>query len=184
MASRHFARPRVVLFLDRDNGPRSLIAEAVLSAQGGGAFVAHSAGIEPAATDPSEVKAVLARHGIPRDDLQSKSWTEFARPDSPALDFVIVTDDRSVAALRPIWNGHPTRIVWEIPSPAEAAGECPRTRQEIETTYWLVRSCLNLFLSMPHGMLERMVVDDPHGLDIDGSALGLLARSRRTMAHA
>jgi arsenate reductase len=74
-----------VLFLCSGNTARSILAESILRKDGHRHFRAFSAGSQPkGAVNPYAIK-VLNSLDYPTDDLRSKSWAEFARPDGFCL---------------------------------------------------------------------------------------------------
>lgn len=93
-----FKRPARVLFLDRDNGGASLMAEALARSLGGGWLEARSAGLHPGAAETTAL-AALARAGIDVAGLRAKpleakdlAWADLvvtldrdARQHCPAL---------------------------------------------------------------------------------------------------
>ncbi len=68
-------RPRV-LFLDRSNASRTLLAEALLRHYAGDQFEACSAGLAPTVVHP-HTRTVLAEIGVCHADLRAKRITEF-----------------------------------------------------------------------------------------------------------
>src|SRR6476646_11699032 len=82
-----------VLFLCTHNSARSIMAEAILEKHGGGRFRAYSAGSKPIAKPNADgmEKLPVLRHTT--NQLRSKSWNEFTRPDAPRMDFVITLCD-------------------------------------------------------------------------------------------
>jgi len=60
---------------------------------------------------------VLARYSFQLEGLRSKSWDEFARPDSPELDFVFTVCDQAAGEACPIWPGQPMTAHWGIADP-------------------------------------------------------------------
>ena len=81
-------RPFNVLFLCTGNSARSIMAEAILNKLGAGKFHAYSAGSQPkGAVNPRTIQ-LLDSLGYDTSGFRSKSWSQFAKPGAPALDFV------------------------------------------------------------------------------------------------
>ena len=120
----HQAADRIynVLFLDSGNSARSVMAEAVLNELGGGRFRAYSAGSSPTGkVNPFTIELMRA-NGHPTDELRSKPWDEFGRPDAPQMDFVITLCDRAAGVACPVWQGHPITAYWGFEDPAASRG--------------------------------------------------------------
>ena len=82
-----------VLFLCTGNTARSILAESIMRKDGAGLFRSFSAGSQPKGlVNPFALK-VLKAANYPTDGLRSKSWLEFAAPDSPVMDFVFTVAD-------------------------------------------------------------------------------------------
>jgi len=154
------------------------MAEALTNARAGSAFVAYSAGIDPKPEVSPVVTDVLLAHGIPAGTLRTKRWTEFTGPGAPRIDFLIVTGERNEGDLVPEWPGEtsPVRANWQLPDPAEGSQEMDHLRARAETNYQIVGRCVRMFLSIPDDVLNHLATREPHGLDIDETAISLMSQ--------
>ena len=110
-------RPLRVLFVCTGNSARSIMAEALLRAYGGGGFEVDSAGTEPRGINPLTLRA-LAEVGIDASRARSKSVTEFlGRP----FDYVITVCDEA-RQVCPVFPGVHESLHWDTEDPAEAVG--------------------------------------------------------------
>jgi arsenate reductase len=151
-------RPYNVLFLCTGNSARSIMAEAIMRRKGLPNFVAYSAGSHPSGLVRPEAIAQIERARLPIDGLRSKSWDEFAGPDSPKLDFVFTVCDSAAKEVCPLWPGQPMTAHWGIPDPA-ALQETP---EEIDRAYFRAFSALDrrisLFLCLPLSSLDTFAL--------------------------
>lgn len=138
-----------VLFLCTGNSARSIIAESLLNALGGGRFRAFSAGSHPKGEVHPLALEVLARGGYPTLEARSKSWGEFARPGAPAIDFVITVCDNAAAEACPIFPGRPVSAHWGMPDPAAIAGSAADQRDAFRETLREMRRRVQQFTSLP-----------------------------------
>jgi arsenate reductase (thioredoxin) len=143
-----------VLFLCTGNSARSIIGEAVMNKLGEGRFHAYSAGSFPKGEVHPEALRLLRELHFSTDGLRSKSWDEFARPDSPKMDFIFTVCDNAAEEQCPVWPGHPITAHWGIEDPA-AADEA-RQRQAFMNALTYLRARISLFLALPLEAIDEM----------------------------
>lgn len=142
-------RPINVLILCTGNSARSVLAEAIVNRLGEGKFVGHSAGSTPKGEVHPQALALLHRLGHPTENLRSKSWDEFARPDAPQIDFIITVCDNAANEVCPIWPGRPTSAHWGMPDPAAAEGGEADVARAFAETYRLLSHRIGRFIGLP-----------------------------------
>lgn len=144
-----------VLFLCSSNSARSILAEGILRAEGGGRFTAFSAGSKPkGSVNPLALK-VLGSFGYPNDGYRSKSWEEFATPDAPEMDFVFTVCDAAAGEICPSWPGHPITAHWGIEDPAAVTGsEIAQEAAFVQAAKFL-RNRIGAFVNLPIVSLDR-----------------------------
>jgi arsenate reductase len=145
--------PLNILFLCTGNSARSILAEALTNHLGRGRVKAYSAGSFPKGTPHPFALELLEQKGIEVGALRSKSWNEFAQPDSPAVDLVITVCDQAAGELCPIWPGRPAKGHWGIPDPAAVVGSEPEQRAAFLRAYELLQGRIAALLVLP---LESM----------------------------
>jgi arsenate reductase len=150
--------PFHVLFLCTGNSARSIIAEAYLNAAGKGRFVAHSAGSHPAGAANPFALELLQRNRIDVTGLRSKSWSEFAAPGAPELDFVFTVCDNAAGEVCPMWPGQPMSAHWGVNDPAAVQGTDEARRRAFFRAYNELSTRINLFMSLPLDKLDRLVL--------------------------
>jgi len=91
--------PYNVLFLCTGNSARSIMAESILNKLGAGKFRAYSAGSQPKGYVHPEALRLLQSLSYDVSGFRSKSWSEFADPGAPLLDFVFTVCDNAAGGL-------------------------------------------------------------------------------------
>lgn len=147
-------RLRNVLFLCTGNSARSIMAEALLNRDGLGRFRAFSAGSHPKGEVHPMALQLLSRLNFPTKDMRSKSWSEFAAPGAPELDFVFTVCDNAAGEMCPAWPGQPMTAHWGIEDPAAVEGE--RQREAFEKALFYLQNRISLFINLPMDSLDKM----------------------------
>jgi arsenate reductase (thioredoxin) len=145
-----------VLFLCTHNSARSIMAEAIINEVGQGKFKGFSAGSQPASAPNPHALATLRRLDLPTDRLHSKNWDEFAKPDSPVMDFVITVCDNAAGEVCPVWPGQPMTAHWGVEDPGEFQGSDEEKRREFVRVANVLKRRIELFTSLPVEKLDRL----------------------------
>lgn len=150
------ARSYNVLFLCTGNSARSILAEAILNREGQGVFRAFSAGSAPKGeVNPFALK-VLETLGYPTAGLRSKSWSEFAAPDAPVMDFVFTVCDNAAGEACPVWPGQPMTAHWGIEDPAAVDGTDFEKHTAFLTAYRYLKNRIDAFTSLPLASVDAI----------------------------
>jgi protein-tyrosine-phosphatase len=144
------------LFLCTGNSARSIMAEAILNKLGRGKFRAYSAGSHPKGRVPPATIHLLRHLGHDTSGLRSKSWSEFAKPGAPALDFVFTVCDDAAAETCPVWPGQPMTAHWGVPDPAAAQGSEAEIALAFKDAYRMLNQRVGIFVNLPIRSLDRL----------------------------
>jgi protein-tyrosine-phosphatase len=145
-----------VLFLCTGNSARSIIAEAILNKLGEGTFHAYSAGSQPKGQVHPETLRLLHGLGYDTASFRSKSWSEFARPGAPRLDFVFTVCDDAAGETCPVWPGQPMTAHWGIPDPAAVNGSAAETALAFKDAYRMLSRRIGIFAALPLRSLDQL----------------------------
>jgi arsenate reductase len=145
-----------VLFLCTGNSARSVMAECALTRWGGRKFRAFSAGSYPKGEVHPVALRLLEQLNYSTAGLRSKSWDEFAQPDSPPLDFVFTVCDNAAGEACPAWPGQPMTAHWGVEDPAAFVGEDDKTLAFFNKIYLELESRIKIFSSLPLGALDNI----------------------------
>jgi arsenate reductase len=143
-----------VLFLCTGNSARSIMAECALNRHGRGKFKAHSAGSQPKGAVHPMALQLLRQLDYATDDLRSKSWDEFAEPDSPKLDFVFTVCGNAANEVCPVWMGHPMTAHWGVEDPAAFVGPTDQQLAKFREIYLELDRRIRAFVSLPITTLD------------------------------
>ena len=148
-----------VLFLCTGNSARSIMAECAINRWGRGKFRGFSAGSHPKGAIHSMTLQVLKDLQYRTDGLRSKSWDEFAQPDSRRLDFVFTVCDQAAREACPFWPGQPMTAHWGVPDPAAFVGTEDATRQFFKRAYMELETRIKIFTSLRLELLDRFALE-------------------------
>lgn len=147
-----------VLFLCTGNSARSVLAECALGRFGGGRFRAFSAGSHPKGRVHPMTLRLLERLNYRTADLRSKSWDEFARPDSPPLHFVFTVCDNAAGEVCPAWPGQPMTAHWGVEDPADFVGPDDKALNVFKRVYLELENRIKIFASLRLEALDRLAL--------------------------
>lgn len=111
-------QPLRVLFLCTHNSSRSQMAEGLLRARGGSAFLVLSAGTEPRSVHPLAIK-VMQELGIDISDHTAKGVETFAT--EPPMDLVITVCHEAQETC-PFFPNARRQVHWGFPDPSRVTG--------------------------------------------------------------
>src|SRR5437588_3729980 len=148
--------PFNVLFLCTGNSALSIMAVANLNKLGAGKFRAFSAGSQPKGWMHPETLRLLQSLGYDASRFRSKSWSEFADPGAPLLDFVFTVCDSAAGETCPVWPGQPMTAHWGIPDPAEAKGSAAEIALAFKDAYRMLNQRIGIFTSLPLRALDQL----------------------------
>ena len=149
-----------VLFLCTGNSARSVLAEAILNKIGAGKFRAYSAGSQPKGQVNPNTIHLLQKLGYETAGFRSKSWSEFARPGAPSLDFVFTVCDDAAGETCPVWPGQPMTAHWGIPDPAGATGTDAEIAVAFSDAYRMLQRRIEAFAALPLRALDSLTLQN------------------------
>ena len=145
-----------VLFLCTGNSARSILAESILRKDGGGRFIAYSAGSHPKGrVNPLALKTLEA-YDYPALGFCSKNWEEFAAPDAPVLDFVFTVCDSAAGEACPAWPGQPMTAHWGIEDPAAVEGTNIEKQRAFNQAFRYLKNRIAVFIALPIRSLDQL----------------------------
>ena len=165
-----------VLFLCTGNSARSVMAEAALKRYGATRFRSHSAGSQPKGEIHPLTIRLLQQLNYRTDQFRSKSWEEFAQPDSPPLDFVFTVCDNAANEVCPVWPGQPMTAHWGAEDPAAFVGPEDKALKFFRRIYLELESRIKIFASLRIEGLERLTLQSK--LDDIGKPLPPIAAAQ------
>ena len=132
------------------------MAEAILNKLGAGKVRAYSAGSRPKGHVHPETLRLLQSLGYDTSALRSKSWSEFANPGAPLLDFAFTVCDNAAGETCPVWPGQPMTAHRGVPDPAEAKGTEAEIALAFKDAYRMLNQRISIFVSLPLRSLDQL----------------------------
>ena len=123
---------------------------------GQGKFRAYSAGSQPKGRVNPNTIQLLRGLGYDTSSFRSKSWSEFAKPGAPPLDFVFTVCDNAAGEACPVWPGQPMTAHWGVPDPAEARGSEAEIALAFKDAYRMLFQRIGIFTALPIGSLDKL----------------------------
>jgi arsenate reductase len=141
--------PSKVLFVDRHNSCRGLLAEACLRHLGRDKVKVYSCGVPSDIADGPDSWTLLALDsaGISSIDLTCKGWTGLTRSGAPSMDFVIALDAQTFGA-HPKWRGQPETALWSYPEISQGKDRKVSSTAESIQTLVSLRRRIELLVSL------------------------------------
>ena len=149
-------KPINVLVLCTGNSARSVLAECLVNDLGGGKWKAFSAGSHPAGAVNPLTLDVLKEMGHSIEGLRSKSWDEFATPDSPEMDVVITVCDNAAGEMCPIWPGRPIKLHFSFPDPAASVGGHEERLAVFRSVYRMIEEKIRRLIEVGPGRAKEI----------------------------
>jgi protein-tyrosine-phosphatase len=149
-----------VLFLCTHNSARSVMAEALLNKMGEGKFKAFSAGSQPKSAPNPFALDKIATLGFAREDFNSKSWDDFAKPGAPHMDIIITVCDNAAGEACPVWLGHPATAHWGFPDPSDTQGDDAAKRAAFDQVFNAIKFRIQFLVSLPVDKLEHLALSN------------------------
>ena|SRR5215510_1728290 len=153
-------RPYNVLFLCTGNSARSILAEALVNHFGAGKFRAYSAGSHPRGAVHPIALELLKQLKLPTEDLRSKGWDEFAKPDAPPFDFILTVCDNAAGETCPVWSGQPVTAHWGVEDPARVDGTESEQWVAFRRVFRALENRIKVFTSLPVESLDRLKLQE------------------------
>lgn len=147
-----------VLFLCTGNSARSIIAECIMNRLGNGKFRGFSAGSQPKGEVHPYARELLEKLNYDTSGLRSKSWNDFAAPNSPKLDFVFTVCDNAANEACPYWPGQPMSAHWGLPDPVAATGSESEKRLAFADTHRMLYQRISIFTNLPLASLDKLTL--------------------------
>lgn len=103
---------------------------------------------------------ILRRNNYEIEGLRSKSWSEFALPDAPKMDFVFTVCDNAAMETCPVWPGQPMTAHWGIIDPIAVEGSELNRLQAFRTAFRELEHRIEIFVNLPLDSLGKLKLQE------------------------
>lgn len=132
------------------------MAEALLNVVGHPRFKAFSAGSYPSGKPNPFALEQVKTIGYAAEKIRSKSWDEFALPNSPHMDIIITVCDNAAGEACPVWPGHPATAHWGFPDPSDTDGDSNAKRAAFAKVFTAIRQRIQLLADLRDDQLAHL----------------------------
>jgi arsenate reductase (thioredoxin) len=146
-----------ILFLCTANSCRSILSEAVFNNRAPEGLRAASAGSHPRGEVNPLALAALHRHGIPSDELTSKSIDSLAELHP---DLVITVCDKAAGEACPVFFGKAIKAHWGLADPSELDASDEAVTRAFDDTLAIIGTRVAAFLALPLDRLDASALKD------------------------
>ena len=134
------------------------MAECAMNRWGKGRLRGFSAGSHPKGVVHPLTLDLLNGLNYETKDLRSKSWDEFATPDSPHVDFVFTVCDQAAAEQCPVWPGQPITAHWGVADPGAFEGTDSEKRRFFFRIYLELENRIKIFTNLRIDTIDRFAL--------------------------
>ena len=138
-----------ILFLCTGNSARSILGEALATVRSSGRLRGYSAGSHPTGRVNPFASELCKEIGYPTENLRSKTWDEFAKPDAPNMQLIVTVCDSAAGEACPYWPGHSVSAHWGLPDPAAVDGSDDRKRAAFRAICDAMAKRIDMLLELP-----------------------------------
>jgi protein-tyrosine-phosphatase len=148
-----------VLFVDKDNSIRSIVALALLDRFAGNRFRTFSAGLHPAPEIHPRTIEMLNTQGLPIEYHRPRCLSEFLHDTAPEMDLVINLSGE----LLPCLPGNPQIARWRITDPLFEKRDPLGQLAAFRRTFRELENRIRLFALLRHPMRRQRLAAGPLG---------------------
>ncbi len=144
-----------MLFICTGNSARSILGEALATTLSQGRLRGYSAGSHPGGKVNPFAAELCAQMNYAAQNLRSKSWDEFSKPEAPVMELIVTVCDSAAGEACPVWLGHPATAHWGLPDPAAVTGTHDAKRTAFAAIHDAMAKRITMLLDLPFESLSQ-----------------------------